>query len=412
MSSTPINKILSELDPNLYGDLSSSPEVGVSSPGGRVQGAHGTNAATNKTKTTPAFSSKKNSSSSFEDDKIDLSSPVSSDDDALSDVENDAATQSLNQLHDGRVILSPTPRTPATIKKRRAETPNAKRVREIVEEELDGTPSTKKLRFGASSKQNEQQNNIVGIDQSTILHASSYYNLRVRCDEEATKHARERYDTMNNAALREQGTLDFIHGRVEKREQEQAHAEAALRRDVREMKEEVQAVLNKHNGKIKRRKEDLERAQENVQEIKTEEAIKEKEICSLEAGAAEAYTEFQERSKTLLVMQHVHQWVHRDSKVRNNVLQNLTSSELCSVFDLKAPRDILGIGYKQVNKHFAFPLIRGGHKKADALYPYAQQVTGDGIKQRSKVLKEMLFGIFYPDDECPELNDAGKMVPE
>jgi len=111
-------------------------------------------------------------------------------------------------------------------------------------------------------------------------------------------------------------------------------------------------------------------------------------------------------------MQHVHQWVHRDSKVRNNVLQNLTSSELCSVFDLKAPRDILGIGYKQVNKHFAFPLIRGGHKKADALYPYAQQVTGDGIKQRSKVLKEMLFGIFYPDDECPELNDAGKLVPE
>ena len=84
----------------------------------------------------------------------------------------------------------------------------------------------------------------------------------------------------------------------------------------------------------------------------------------------------------------------RDSKVRNNVLQNLTSSELCSVFDLKAPRDILGIGYKQVNKHFAFPLIRGGHKKADALYPYAQQVTGDGIKQRSKVLKDKLFGIF------------------
>jgi len=91
--------------------------------------------------------------------------------------------------------LSPTPRTPATIKKRRAETPNAKRVREIVEEELEGTPSTKKLRFGASSEQNEQQNNIVGIDQSTIFHASSYYNLRVRGDEEATKHARERYDT-------------------------------------------------------------------------------------------------------------------------------------------------------------------------------------------------------------------------
>lgn len=92
----------------------------------------------------------------------------------------------------------------------------------------------------------------------------------MRGDEEATKHAMERYDTLNNASQREQGMLDFLHGRVEKREQEQAHAGAALRRGVREMKEEVQAVLNKHNGKIKRLKEDLERAQENVQEIKTE----------------------------------------------------------------------------------------------------------------------------------------------
>ena len=81
---------------------------------------------------------------------------------------------------------------------------------------------------------------------------------------------------------------------------------------------------------------------------------------------------------------------------------------LRSVFGVDTLQDIVKTDYKILVHTIARPLSSGGHEKGKGIREIINARKGGSC--RTKHLKQMLFEIFSPGQEHPELNDRGRLV--
>ena len=90
------------------------------------------------------------------------------------------------------------------------------------------------------------------------------------------------------------------------------------------------------------------------------------------------------------------------------IFRGASTPDLRSVFGVDTLQDIVNTDYKILVKTIARPLISGGHEKGKGIHEIINARKGGSC--RTKHLKQMLFEIFSPGQEHPELNDRGRLV--
>jgi len=85
-----------------------------------------------------------------------------------------------------------------------------------------------------------------------------------------------------------------------------------------------------------------------------------------------------------------------------------TLEDLRSDFNLKNQAVIAQANYRILKDRVCKPLREGGHKMCEDLHNIVNQQPGKTGQKRSKNLKEMLFEIFFPGEDHPELDNSGR----
>ena len=92
------------------------------------------------------------------------------------------------------------------------------------------------------------------------------------------------------------------------------------------------------------------------------------------------------------------------------LLHGKTPEDLRLYFTINTPLDIANATYKCLEKKVANVLTKFGHEMGGDIHSITNVQKGEKGKQRSKELKEILFRIFFPGMEHPELNEKGRLM--
>jgi len=92
------------------------------------------------------------------------------------------------------------------------------------------------------------------------------------------------------------------------------------------------------------------------------------------------------------------------------LLQGKTPKDLRLYFTINNPLDIANATYKCLERKVANVLSKLGHEMGGAIHSITNVQKGEKGKQRCKYLKDILFRIFFPGIEHPELNENGKLM--
>jgi len=90
------------------------------------------------------------------------------------------------------------------------------------------------------------------------------------------------------------------------------------------------------------------------------------------------------------------------------IFRVVRTHDLRSVFGVDTLQGIVKTDYRILVQTIARPLISGGHEKGEGIREIINARKGGSC--RTKHLKQMLFEIFFPGREHPELSDRGRLV--
>jgi len=289
-----------------------------------------------------------------------------------------------------------------------------KRARDITEAAQNGTPLKK-------SKPNSQASDEVS-SSAILVNDEIYFSNLVRPAQIAATHARETHLEMQVSANKANEELKTLETLQEWHDKEAKKTEQALISLVHDKNAEIDAIEEKYEPLIKSTEEEFAKAAAKTDEFMKRATTKQEEferLVDLVQKTNETYAlarrakirrEFIARVGQGITVAIVAKELEVDARELRAIFDEkiTTLEDLRSDFNLKNQEVIAQANYTKLKDRVCKPLKKGGHKMGDDLHNIVNQQQGKTNQKRSKNLKEMLFEIFFPGENHPELDDSGR----
>jgi len=311
------------------------------------------------------------------------------------------------------------------------EDPNEKRVRDIVTAVQNGVP-------GASPRPTPKRRKLdSGSRESSdiILDDShNYFSIVVRPAEISAETARHQMEKLQESANVAKKQLDMVALMTEFFTKEQEDQDMSLVTVVQEQVDEIARINAERDAEIEqalawfnpliaRKQEEAVKAGKKADEFEE----KQDSAQTTFAGAARhldvASTKYTTAERFKKIVQVVYMAIDgqnaeavaqalemRIGGEMHMLLHGKTPEDLRLYFTINTPLDIANATYKCLERKVADVLTKLGHEMGEAIHSITNVQKGEKGKQRCKHLKEILFRIFFPGMEHPELNEMGKLM--
>jgi hypothetical protein len=311
------------------------------------------------------------------------------------------------------------------------EDPNEKRVRDIVTAVQNGVP-------GASPRPTPKRRklDLVSRESSNIIldDSHNYFSILVRPAEILAETARHQMEKLQESANSAQKQLDGVTLMTEFVAKEQEEREMSLVTVVQEQVDEIARINAERDAKIEQARDWFNpliasKQEEAVNAGNKADEYEEKQdsaqstflgaVCQLDVASTK-YTTAERFKKIVQVVYMAIDGQNAEAVAQalemriggetHMLLHGKTPEDLRLYFTINTPLDIANATYKCLEKKVANVLTKFGHEMGGDIHSITNVHKGEKGKQRSKELKEILFRIFFPGMEHPELNEKGRLM--
>jgi len=305
------------------------------------------------------------------------------------------------------------------------EDPNEKRVRDIMTAVQNGVPTPKRRKLDSVSREStemildDSRNYFSNVVRPAEIKAETARHQMEKLQESANvaKSQIDKVAVMTVVFAKEQEDQDMILV-TELQEQLDEIARIDAKRDV-----EIEQALAWFNPRIAKKQEEAVKAGKKVDEYEEKQDSAQISFAGAARQLDDASTKYTKAERFKKIVQVVYMTI--DGQNAEAVAQKLemsiggemhmllhgkTSEDLRLYFTINTPLDIANATYKYLERKVADVLTKLGHEMSEAIHSITNVQKGEKGKQRCKHLKEILFRIFFPGMEHPELNGRGKLV--